>query len=355
MNQPVTTPRATLWAAFMFYLSLGFLALAATITVLWIDVPRVAEEGGDEVATSVAVETISPQDLQFEQAAFDWGVRCGIGLLLLWPVFLAEQLVKFFRSESMRAYRHANPRGWLICIFPPLRMCERERGSNDEKRLWLPWRGWQVIDRQLRRELAHKFSVPMILIALLILPVLGLQFYFKDRIYEYPILRFSLHVGTGLIWFAFTVEFIVMVSVADKKLRYCKEHWLDLLIILLPLVSFLRTLRLIRMTKLVKVGKLHQLTRVVRVYRLRGVAMRTMRALMLLDVLNRILPSDPERRLLRLEDDYSEKKLELAELKQEIDQLRAAILLADNPIDGDTKHKLAIHKQAIEDARPPVE
>jgi hypothetical protein len=34
-----------------------------------------------------------------------------------------------------------------------------------------------------------------------------------------------------------------MISVAPRRLEYCKKHWLDLAIILLPLISFLRSLR----------------------------------------------------------------------------------------------------------------
>lgn len=328
----------TIWAASMFYLSLGFLALVAAITVLWIDVPRVTETTAEmeieEVAAVDALQdamgdgtALTPEQTaaeeRFERSAFAWGARCGILLLLLWPIFITEQVVRLIRSETVNDYWSNNPFGWLICLFPPLRMCEREREGED--RIWLPWGGWQLVDRQLRRNLERRFSVPMVGIALLILPVLGLQFYFQERILLYPALRFLLHFGTGLIWFAFTVEFIVMVSVSDKKIQYCKKHWLDLLIILLPLVSFLRSLRIIRATKLVKVGKLQQLTRVVRVYRLRGVLMRTLRALMLLEIIHRIIPTSPEKKLRKLEEEYEDRLEQLEDLREEIAALRTEL------------------------------
>lgn len=320
----------TLWAAAMFSASLLFLMLLASLTVLWIDVPRLAESTAatDTEIMALGQRPVTVSELQFEQTAFSWGTVCGVALLLLWPVFVAEQIVRLLRCRSLLTYRAAYPFGWLICFLPPLRMCERQRDRDGQ--LWLPWGGWQVIDRQLQRELERHFSVPMILIALLILPVLGLQFYFRERIFDYPVLRLALHIGTGVIWFAFTVEFIVMVSVADKKLRYCRQHWLDLIIILLPLVSFLRTLRIIRATRLVRVTKLQKLTRLVRVYRLRGVMMRTLRALMLLEVIHRLIPVNPAKRLARLEEEAESKELELAELREEIAQLRSQLQSHDS-------------------------
>ncbi len=301
----------------MFYTTLVYLGLLAAVLVLWIDVPRVIEVN-EVVAESPAARMLPASDVElaFEEASFAWGKVCGLGLLLLWPVFIAEQAFYFVTSCSRRAFAVEHPRWWLFCVLPPLRLCAHWRGQNEQ--VWLPRLGWQTVDRGLRKRLERNFSLPMIWIALLILPVLGLQFYYQDRITEFPRLCLALHVGTGLIWYAFAVEFIVMVSVAENKLAYCKKHWLDLAIVLLPLISFLRGLRVLRASKLLKVGKLQQLTRVVRVYRLRGVAMRGLRAMMLFEVLHRLLRTSPEKRLRRLEQARREKQYELAELEEEI-------------------------------------
>lgn len=322
----------------MFTLSLVFLALLATIMVLWIDVRHIVETG-DESADLEALlgPVLSKQEAQFEATAYSLGRMCGILLLLLWPVFIAEQLVYRFLTSPDEPLSRRHPYWWVHCFVPPLRLCSRQRDAQEE-RIWFPKWGWQVADRHLQRRLERIFSIPMIWIALLILPVLALQFFFHQRIIEYPTLRIFLHIGTGLIWFAFATEFIVMVSVADKKLNYCKTHWLDLVIILLPLISFLRTLRLMRATRLLKVGKLQQLSRVVRIYRLRGVAMRGFRALLLLEVLHRLLRTKPERRIAKLEEQYLEKQLELKFLRLEIDELKAKHGVTspsdDPPVDG---------------------
>ncbi|MEM6981222.1 MAG: potassium channel protein, partial [Planctomycetota bacterium] len=183
----------------------------------------------------------------------------------------------------------------LFCLCPSLRMCARS--VEKDYRLWLPGLGWQRANKRLHRRLSRWFSVPMIGIALLILPVLLIEFTLKDQVAKYAWLRFALHVSTGVIWLAFAAEFILMVSIAPRKWTYLKEHWVDLAIIALPIFSFLRTLRLVKATKLMKFGKLPQL---VRAYRLRGTALRGFRAFVVLDVVQRFVRTDPEREIARL-------------------------------------------------------
>jgi hypothetical protein len=224
---------------------------------------------------------------------------------LLWLPFLAECAAQLWLGggRSLRAYGRAA----AICVLPPLRLSARR--WSDPRQIWLPGLGWQVVDYALRRRLETAFSLPMFLIALLILPVLGVDFALKDHVRESPALAAALDIGTGLIWLAFAGEFIVMVSLADHKLRYCKEHWLDLAIILLPLIAFLRSLRLLRVARL---------SRAVRVFRLRGVLTRAFRALVLLEIVQRLAHRDPYRRLRSLRELLEEKELEAQDLREQI-------------------------------------
>ena len=80
-------------------------------------------------------------------------------------------------------------------------------------------------------------------------------------------------------------------SLAPRKLRYCREHWIDLAIIGLPLVGFLRILRI------GQVWRLHQLSRVGRAYRVRGLGSRMFRGVLLLNVIRRMVEGTPVRRL----------------------------------------------------------
>lgn len=311
----------------MFWLSLVSLALTASILVLWIDVPRVTdtvalleELESTRQGNSESDTTALPFD-EFARASIAWGERVLFLILCIWPIFVGEQLLHFLLAKRGESFWKQHRYWWAFCLCPPLRMCARHRGSSE--RIWLPHLGWQIADQHLVRRLERAFSMPMIGIALLILPVLGLQIFYQDRIVDYPKLRFALHLGTGIIWFAFATEFIVMVSVTPRKVRYCLRNWLDLVIIVLPLISFLRTLRILRAAKLLNVSKLQTLTRLIRVYRLRGVALRGWRALVVLELTQRMLFQTPSTRLRKLEELYCEKELELQELKQQIEKLRA--------------------------------
>jgi len=176
-----------------------------------------------------------------------------------------------------------------------------------------------------RQRLERIFSVPMIVIALMILPVLLVEFKWEEQVAAHAGLRLLLHVSTGVIWFAFAVEFLVMIAVADKKLRYCRQHWLDLVIILLPLISFLRSLRVVRATRLARLARIEQLTRMSRLYRVRGLAIRGFRTLLLLELLQRMLRTTPEKRLKRLRERLQEHEQEAEELRREIAALETII------------------------------
>ena len=308
-----------LLAPWIFGCSLAFLALVAAIVVLVIDVPRVNEtisSDEDFKTLVVADQLVLERELDYESNSRGWGFSVGIMLLGLWPVFFAELLKDFWLRDRSLPFFVQHRFAWLFCVFPPLRLCRRDR--EEEDRIWFPVLGWQKANYQLRKRLDRAFSVPMVFVSLLILPVLVLQFFFMQEVAEHPLLRFVLHFNAGLIWFCFAFEFIVMVSVAQSKFKYCKQHWLDLLIIILPLVSFLRTLQSLRATKLLKAAKLQQIARLVRVYRLRGLSMRGFRALLLLEVLNRVVPTAKEKRLKRLREELEEKVHEIEDLRKQI-------------------------------------
>jgi voltage-gated potassium channel len=106
-----------------------------------------------------------------------------------------------------------------------------------------------------------------------------------------------------------------MIAVVEKKLDYCKRHWLDIVIICLPFVAFLRFLRVGQALRL------QQLSRVGRVYRLRGVTMRTWRSVLLLDLIARVVRISPEKQLAKLRETLQEKEIELELLRERIQEL----------------------------------
>ena len=68
-----------------------------------------------------------------------------------------------------------------------------------------------------------------------------------------------------------------------------------------------------------------QLTKMSRLYRLRGLAMRGFRALLLLELINRMLGVPPEKQLRRLREQLREKEKEVAALRTVIVDLEKLI------------------------------
>jgi len=117
---------------------------------------------------------------------------------------------------------------------------------------------------------------------------------------------------TALIWFSFALEFILLVSLAEKKLAFCKRHWINIVIILLPLLAFLRSLQLFRFLRMAKAGKL------MRAYRLKGLATRMAKLATIFNLIDRLLSRSPEKYQAHLRDKIAEKEEELAELNSKL-------------------------------------
>jgi voltage-gated potassium channel len=301
----------------MFWASLTFLVCLACLIVLWVDMPNLQEKaaeafGASPTNPSPAVAASSPIRTGVERTVL-WL------LLVIWPIVITESVFHWFTRPWDKQTRKYHGFALLFCLCPALRMCARSPELGE--RLWIPGLGWRKANKRLRRRLERQFSVPMILIALMIMPILIIEFFLKAQVAQYAWLRLLLHIGTGVIWFAFAFEFILMVSVAEKKLAYCKQHWIDLAIILLPLFSFLRSLRVLRATRAAKLMKIPQITKMVRVYRLRGTAVKAIQALILLEFFQRLFGVNPERAIGKLQARLEEVEREAKLLRRKIIKL----------------------------------
>ena len=279
---------------------------------------------------------------------------CHCGLALLWPVFLLEALLHVVAK---------NPR-WKVhlayCLFPPLRMGARDACTNGA--VWLPRLGWVVADRALSDRLERRLNGPMIVIALCVIPLLVLDYYqpehhplvhhLHDSVAklsaaaanspipaaadvsappatspvpaalasaQLPAVRFATRIGEALVWTAFALEFAVMIAVVDRKLKYCVKHWIDMLVIVLPLLAFLRSLQLARLVRL------HQIGKFTRLYRLRGSVVRAQRGAVVASVVERGLCRNPQRQLARLQDALAEKERDLETLRGQIRDLEREV------------------------------
>jgi hypothetical protein len=162
----------------------------------------------------------------------------------------------------------------------------------------------------------------MIVIALMVLPVLALEHFWEEQVHQHYALKLALDLANSLIWMAFAIEFTLSVGMAESKLAYCLQNWIDVAVVALPVLDFLPILRVLRLARL---AQLNQLSQMGRLYRLRGMLMKAWRAFLLLEMLSRLLGNYKERRLKKLKDLAAAREIELAELRQEIRELEEAV------------------------------
>ncbi len=303
----------------MFALALVFLICQAILVVLWADVPNWRENALSVLDPTSDEASQIRASLNKEVIDHRIGAATAILMLLIWPVVLIESVWHWLTRPWNRQTRSFHGLGLVVCLCPSLRMCARSPEMH--YRMWLPGLGWRQPNKRLQKRLEHIFSLPMIGIAMLILPVLMVEFFMKTQVAQHTWLRMLLHVSTGVIWFAFAAEFILMISVSEKKLAYCKKHWVDLAIILLPILSFLRSLQMLRTMRMTKLLRAQQLTKFARVYRLRGTTVKTLRALVLLELFTRFTHSNPERVLEKLRRQLGTLEADAKQIRRQIAKL----------------------------------
>ena len=244
----------------------------------------------------------------------------------LWPLLAAEAVFGgLSRSPAVRPSL-ARWRVLLVCVCPPARLGWVHPATN---MIWLPRLGWRPPGKALLKTVDRAVGVPMLAAAFLILPVLALEQYQREVVRQHRWLQLALSVGAGLIWTAFAAELVVKASAARHTLGYFKDRWLDVVIVVLPLLEFTLThwvnvapaARLLRLGRALaapqqKVGALNK------AYRLRGLMMKGWQAFLLLEGVSRLTGFTPEKRLRRLEERIEAAEEALAELRAEAEALR---------------------------------
>ncbi len=330
-DPPQQTPLDQRCGAVMFWLTVVWLALVGTGLHLLSDMAvSGAITGTATSATGDAASAGAERDAEGSVAAgvnapgrfHGPAVLCLFASVALLPLYWIEWLA------HRRAGGRRSRRDWQAALFPPLRIGARDHVEG--RTLWLPGLGWARATDDLEVRLERQLGVPMIVVALLVLPVIALEFLCADRIARHPGLALMTHLAGTAIWLAFAVEFLVQVSVVRDRWRYVRRHWLDLAIVCLPLLGFLRILRIGRLLRL---HQLATVSRTARVYRMRGLAMRVWRAMLLLEAVDRWLNRDEVQRLQKLRSRLATAQEEVQQLQTEIDRLQQK-LAAEAPEDG---------------------
>ncbi|WP_114748206.1 hypothetical protein [Pleomorphovibrio marinus] len=261
------------------------------------------------IAAAALVNLLSHEGENIAVAFFQSRVALLYGLI--WLVFVGDFLVLTWligRYGNRKAKKEIYLR-LLVILFPPLHMGSRH--LLRPRLQWIPFLGWCYRNEGLLVHLKGKFSVPMILIALLILPILIIEWQFYEPVEQYlnADLSFVLDMAQGFIWLAFAYEFILMISISQEKIAYAQKNWIDLLIILLPFIAFVRTIRLI---------KIARLSQIARGYKLRGLLLKARQGLFFAGIFHKLLTVKPEFQIKSLKKKLEKNQKEREELEEEL-------------------------------------
>ncbi|MBL9130900.1 MAG: hypothetical protein JNG86_06865 [Verrucomicrobiaceae bacterium] len=231
-------------------------------------------------------------------------------LLALWAGIALEAVAGLFLAPD--PWRARLRRLALTVLIPPLRMTTAT--STPDGWLWIPGAGWRAAGPATSAKLENKLTLPMLALTLLVLPVLGVEFGAGEALETRPRLALAVHLATSLIWTGFAAEFLWMISATRQRLAYCQRHWINIVIILLPLLAFLRVLGLLRF---LRAGPL------LRAYRLRTLQSRVWRFMLIFELFDRLQQRNPQKYCAALEKKIAEMEAELARLRGKLETFRA--------------------------------
>lgn len=255
--------------------------------------------------TAGLLQSHSPDELSEEIIYFVPEVRTALKvfLALLYAVLILEALAHLIAAgKNMRQHI-------LYLLVPFMRLSTRDH--VDGSHVWVVGIGWTKSTLVLERQLSQAFGIPMMALALPVLPMVVAQLFWSSAVNSNPTLKFTMATATAVIWVAFVFEFAIMFTVTKRKLKYCKEHWINLLIVLMPAFGFLR------LAALGGLFKLNALAKTVSVFRLRGLAIRFWRAMISLGVIDKALRKTPDHKIEKLDQMIAEKQEELELLQWE--------------------------------------
>ncbi|GAA4820612.1 hypothetical protein [Algivirga pacifica] len=212
-------------------------------------------------------------------------------MLVVWPYFFWEYFQYWKKSKGLGIKKRTKTLYLLAAFFPVLRFATPR--FSDQNLIWLPAWQWSYRNDTLFDTLRKKFSLPMILIAALIVPILFIEMKYEEQMRAYVSdIDFYLEVSQAFIWMAFTFEFVLMIFVSRERGDYAVKHWMDLLIILVPLISAFRSMRVLRVLRVQNLA---------RAYRVKGLFLKLRQTLFLADIVHRLLYPNPKKHLKTLQ------------------------------------------------------
>ncbi|RKZ63281.1 MAG: hypothetical protein DRR16_11310 [Candidatus Parabeggiatoa sp. nov. 3] len=99
------------------------------------------------------------------------------------------------------------------------------------------------------------------------------------------------NLGNALIWGLFVTEFTILISIAPKRFHYLITHWLELFIIILPMLALTRFLLIAKYLKVSKTSYFLLFVKIqdiLNIYRARSVLHRIIRILIIINIVKRL-------------------------------------------------------------------
>lgn len=273
-------------ASFMFYLSLFGLVLSGLLIMYG------SEEASFREENRIAVQLF-------------W-LALGI-----WPIFLMEYLYKLWLARKSNISPYLKILHAMTLLFPPSRLAI---GSMVKPELiWLPVLHWSKANPALEKFTRKKFLAPILVLGLLMIPALLIEIKFTEQTKQFfptADLPFWLQTFHAMVWAGFALEFMVLISITEDKKEYCVKNWMDILILVLPVVSFFRSFRFLR------VLKFNQLAQS---FRMKGTQAKIREGLLLLDFIKRLgYMYNPEGQVKKIKKKMIKNEQERLELEAEM-------------------------------------
>lgn len=243
-------------------------------------------------------------------------------LFLLWLIFAVERLIYIsFCVQNRLKILYFSP---FILIFPPLRLITQRCSTSPA--IWL-YSEWYEPQPKLLEEIETWFIYLTLPISLLMLPFWIIEIFHADLLYENFFLHHIVNLGNALIWALFVAEFMLEFTITNKRGEYLIKHWLELFIIILPMLILTRFMRLGYLSTLLGLGNLSELQvfrlaklrQMLSLYRARAVFNRVLRILTLIDLFRRWQQrSNPQKYLIYLQENLAYHQEQVSEIQQKI-------------------------------------
>ncbi len=243
-------------------------------------------------------------------------------LVILWPIFFLERILDLFFCPKKTWKNYVAQ--FFVALLPPLRLAVK-RCKEEEYILWDF--NWHFVDKSLCDHIEKRFLYPILAFSIVMIPFWMSEIFFPQQITRYPLIYHIINLGNAFIWGLFVIEFVIMFSLTKKRTHYLTTHWLELFIIILPMLALARYILISKYLSLSKQAYWFvKLQRILNVYRARSVLTRIIRILIVINIVKRIYQRrNPKKYLIMLQEELEEKEQEIAKLKKQISEIKKLI------------------------------